>query len=106
MVLVLIKRTDPFAVDYKYFEGWLSALSLYFDRLAPNPQTFSAWVNGGTHTEATVISLIKDYSIEKERLPRPVLASYSDDTNFLFDLAQHFSCLFADIIALLLIVHY
>ena len=106
MVLVLIKRTDPLAVDYKYFEGRLSALSLYFDRLAPNPQTFSTWVDGWAHTEAAVICLIKDDSIQKERLPSPVLASNSNDTNFLFDLAQHFSCHFDDIKALLLIVHY
>jgi hypothetical protein len=106
MVLVFIKRTDSFTVDYKYFEGRLPALSLNFDRLAPDPQTFGAWVYGWAHSEATVISLIKDDSIQKERLPCSVLASYSDDTNFLFDLAQHFSCLFTDMKALLLIVHY
>ena len=105
MVLVLIKRTDPFAVDNKYFEGRLSALSLNLDRLAPNPQTFGAGVDGGAHTEAAVISLIKDDSIQKERLSRSVLASNSNDTNFLFDLAQHFPCLIADMEALLLIVH-
>ena len=106
MILVLIKCTDPFAVDNKYFKGWLSALSLNFYRLAPNPQTFGAWVNGGTHAEAAVISLIKDDSIQKEWLSRSVLASNSNDTNFLFDLAQHFPCLLADMEALLLIVHY
>ena len=63
MVLVLIKRTNPLAVDNIYFEGRLSALSLYFDRLTPNPKTFSTWVDGWAHTEATVISLIKNDSI-------------------------------------------
>jgi hypothetical protein len=106
MVLVLIKRTDSFAVDYKYFEGRLSALSLNLDRLAPNPQTFCAWVDGGAHAKAAVISLIKDDSIKKERLSRSVLASNSNDANFLFDLAQHFPCLIADMEALLMIVHY
>ena len=106
MVLVFIKCAYPFAVDYKYFEGRLSTLSLNFDRLAPNPKTFCAWIDGGAHTEPAVISLIKDYSIQKERLPRSVLASNSDDTNFLFNLAQHFPCLFADMETLLLIVHY
>jgi hypothetical protein len=106
MVLVFIKCTDPFAVNYKYFEGWLSALSLDFDRLAPNPQTFRAWIDGWAHTEPAVVSLIKDNSIQKERLPRSILASNSNDTNFLFDLAQHFPCLLADMETLLLIVHY
>lgn len=105
MVLVLVERTDPFAVDYKYFEGRLSTLPLNFDRLAPNPQTFGAGVDGGAHTEAAVIRLIKDDSIQKERLSRSVLASNSNDTNFLFHLAQHFFCLIADMEALLLIVY-
>ena len=54
MILVLIKGSDAFRVDYEALERFVSPRVYEVDGLVPDPETFRAWVDSRSDTKATV----------------------------------------------------
>lgn len=89
MVFILIQRTDSFGVNQENLEGL--ALVIGLQELGPAPESLSAGIDCGPHSEAPLVTRVNDHSIEKERFACAVLASDTDHTHGLFDPTEKLS---------------
>lgn len=89
MVFIFVQGADSLRVNQEDLEGL--ALVIGLQELGPAPESFSAGVDCGSHSEAPLVTRVNDHPIEQEGFACAVLARYADHTHGLFDSAEKLS---------------
>ena len=94
MVVVLVKTSNSFRVDYKNIE-LLAIFSISNDGSTPYPKSLGARVDAWSYPKSFTVLHVKETSIHQETLTGPVDTCHSQHSDRSFDILEDLFGFFA-----------